>query len=121
MKTVFNRGKCVVMRGASRRALRAGIFYPKQSIQIEYCARSQEICGQSIVSIVGLWVAKKKIVENGAVINDSGEGVVANFQPCACTRGKPPKAVHQEKVRFGSGGRTRDEALAILIGKVETI
>ena len=29
MKTVFNRGKCVVMRGASRRALRAEIFNPE--------------------------------------------------------------------------------------------
>jgi hypothetical protein len=31
------------------------------------------------------------------VIKDSGEFVLAHFQPCACTRGKPPKAVHQEK------------------------
>jgi hypothetical protein len=65
MKTVFNRGKCVVMRGASRRALRAVIFNHKQSMQIEFCARSQEICGQSIVSIVGR--PKKNRPENGAV------------------------------------------------------
>ena len=74
-----------------------------------------------------LWDAQKKIVlkmaqsapaQSWAVIKDSGEFVLANFQPCACTRGKPPKAVRQEKVRFESGGQTRDEALAILIGKV---
>jgi hypothetical protein len=124
MKTVFNRGKCVVMHGASRRALRAVIFNHKQSMQIEFCARSQEICGQSIVSIVGRpkknrpEMAQSASAPSWAVIKDSGEFVLANFQPCACTRGKPPKAVHQEKVRFGSGGRTRDEAMAILIGKV---
>ena len=51
-----------------------------------------------------------------AAITIGKDYIVANFEPCSCKRGSPPRAVHQEKVRIGSKGA--EQARAELIGKV---
>ena len=51
-----------------------------------------------------------------AAITIGKDYIVANFEPCSCKRGRPPKVVHQEKVRIGSKGA--EQARAELIGKV---
>ena len=52
--------------------------------------------------------------------HSTNEQIVATFQPCSCKRGTPLKFVHQEKVRWGPGGkgRTLSEATKMLIEKV---
>mmetsp|Transcript_28595 Transcript_28595/g.48340 ORF Transcript_28595/g.48340 Transcript_28595/m.48340 type:complete len:86 (+) Transcript_28595:116-373(+) len=62
-----------------------------------------------------------------ATIKTSGDYLVATFPQCLCTRGRPPKFVRQEKVRFDMQGadRTSNEAGVLLLVKllwvVETI
>ena len=51
-----------------------------------------------------------------AAITIGKDYIVANFEPCSCKRGSPPKVVRQEKVRIGSKGA--EQARAELIGKV---
>ena len=51
-----------------------------------------------------------------AAITIGKDYIVANFEPCSCKRGSPPKVAHQEKVRIGSKGA--EQARAELIGKV---